>query len=251
MTQVEQLFSAWFFEKEKIKPIVVDIEDIDLETVFIPNLIQSLKGGFDKSRPLIVAKSAIKEIDGQLIDGLHRSYAIQRLYDKEKLRVVPTVVREEIKDIDHLRARRLHYELINQSKNIVVSNHKADKNFLQVMQAHPELQTLEQVMTFFFLKGFYNKTTLTVVYNRYNAVNARKQAYQERAKKLAEAVERPEDKLLNSDWTHHSLDKDSAIAEDKVTKQRIICKHCSSELIVFIAENRIEHVEVLSTSKLS
>jgi|GEM_PF-6268960 len=247
MSELEEktLFSAFFFKKNGIKSIDIDIHDLDLDSEFLSNLKQSLRGGYDSTKPIIITESKNKDIDGQLIDGLHRSYALQLLYEQEKCKIEPVIVHEAIKDLDHFRARKLHYELINQSKSLIISNKKADKSFTQIMDEHPELDMLEKVIKFFVLKGFHNKAAITMIFNRYQAVEERRKTLRGRAKVISKATsEGNYNSYGMDDWASHSFGTGDNIKDD-LTRQRITCQHCQLDMIAFIKADRIEKLERL------
>lgn len=155
-----------FFEASKIKPITIEEDDaIEVETQFMHNLLESLRAGYDPEHPIIIAESKNEQVNGQLVDGMHRCFAIQEL-QKEGLIINPVVKRIAIKDLDDLDAQRLRYDQLNQSKNFYTASKKAHLRFGTIMDRHPELDTLEKTLAFFKEKQIANTQLIQSLFKR-------------------------------------------------------------------------------------
>lgn len=78
----------------------MDIEDGQ----FIEELMDSLKSGFDFSRPILIAKSDNGLLDGVVIDGRHKCYCLSKLKEKGMSLPQPFPISYiEVRDANHLR----------------------------------------------------------------------------------------------------------------------------------------------------
>ena len=97
----------------KMAPLALDDALLDLRKEFRSRLYESLMtNGWDASHSMIVATSDDPRLDGQILQGRHRAIMIsQILKDGHKFDTSKVLIRrEEVRNIDELRAKRAAYE---------------------------------------------------------------------------------------------------------------------------------------------
>lgn len=108
-----ELIEPWM-KKLKISPLALEPDLLDLSTKFRSRLYESLlTHGWDSSQSMIVATSDDPRLDGQILQGRHRAIIIsQILKDGHKFDTSKILIRrEEVANIDEMRALRAAYEV--------------------------------------------------------------------------------------------------------------------------------------------
>jgi hypothetical protein len=121
----KSVFSATWFKKYNIKPYPIDPKSMDLTKEFLDELTDSLHGGYDSTKPIIVSVCESDErLSGLVIDGRHRLYCLAKLHERGiKLPDPFPVAYKEVDSISQLRAHRAAYEEKNRSKSAKFARH--------------------------------------------------------------------------------------------------------------------------------
>ena len=163
------LFTAQFMKKYDIKPFPVETQTMDLEGEFIQELMDSLKAGYDSTKPILVAKCESDDrIDGYPIDGRHRLYVLAKL--KERGVPLPNpfpIAFIDVKDANQLRALIAEYEQKNRSKGARFAKAQIEKNLKGIIDDNIEVQGVGKMHDFLKNLGFTNDAIIDHVVDGY------------------------------------------------------------------------------------
>jgi hypothetical protein len=202
------LFTAPFMKKLGILPFPVDTQTMDLEGEFIQELMDSLKAGYDRNKPILIARSEDARIDGYPIDGRHRLYCMAKL--KERGVPLPNpfplgII--EVKDANELRALCAEYEAKNRSKGARFSKAQIEKNLKAIISDNVEVQGIEKMHAFLKSLGFTNDSIIDHVVDDYTG-SGKKPAGKSKRQNKRPVVGLPES--LKGSWTA----SESVLADD-------------------------------------
>lgn len=160
-------FSAPFFKKHGIKPFVIDPQTMDVLDEFFQELLESLKSGYDHTKPIIIAVSDDERVSGQVIDGRHRLYGLAKLKERGVPLPSPFPKGEiEVKDIDHLRALIASYEARGMSKGAKYQKAHIERNLKGIIKDNEELHG-KNMLGFIKSLGFTNEAIASRVVDDY------------------------------------------------------------------------------------
>ena len=197
--EITATFSAPWFKKFGIKPFPIDLQTMDLEGgTFIEELKDSLKAGYDPSRPIIVAIGDDARVSGNVIDGRHRLYCLAKLHESGVPLPSPFPKGEvEVKSPDHYRALVASYESRGMSKGSRYAKAYIQKNLTGIAKDHLELEpkSLKELIRSL---GFKNEALASKIIDDYQGPQKKpkKQRYKLATRGLPES--------LATSWTRDS-----------------------------------------------
>lgn len=174
-TADQQLFTAPFMRKYGLKPFPVDVKTMDIEDgQFLQDLSDSVRSGYDMSRPIIVAKSEDERIDGQIIDGRHRVYVLAKLQEQRVPLPSPFPLSfVEVRDANHLRALIAQYESKGRSKAGKYAKAHIDLCIKAIVDDKYK-EVGDGIFTYIQSLGFSNSATIADVVESVREPNSRK-----------------------------------------------------------------------------
>ena len=186
------LFTAPFMKKYGLKPFPIDPKTMDItEGQFIEELMDSLKAGYDSTKPILIAKCEDDDrIDGYVIDGRHRCYCLAKL--KERGIPLPNhfpISMIDVRDVNHLRALIAQYEERNRSKGGRFAKAWIQENLKAIVDENIEVQGADKIGDFIKSLGFTNTAIISGIVDDY--MGAPKPADKQK-KKVRQVVGLPE-----------------------------------------------------------
>lgn len=165
-------------KKLGIRPFVIDPQTMDLalgEGSFFEELKDSLKAGYDSTKPIIVAKSDDDMIDGQIIDGRHRCYVLTELKKQGVPLPSPFPISyvQDVRDADHLRALIAQYESRSQSKGAKYARAHIERNLRAIIRDNADRHSRD-LPAFIKSLGFTNDTITSKVVDDYMGPSKKK-----------------------------------------------------------------------------
>jgi hypothetical protein len=165
--ETPNLFYPPFFKKQKIKPYPVDPNTMDLDSTFIAELMDSLKAGYDKTKPIILARSEDERLDGYPIDGRCRLYCMQKNLERKVPLPSPfPVAYLDVENADQLRALIAEYENKNRSKGAKYSKAWVEQNLKAIIKDNAEIQG-DKIGAFIKSLGFTNDAVISKMVDEY------------------------------------------------------------------------------------
>jgi hypothetical protein len=163
------LFTAQFMKKYGIKPFPVETQTMDLEGEFIQELMDSLKAGYDSTKPILVAKcEGDDRIDGYPVDGRHRLYCLAKLKERDVPLPNPfPIAFIDVKDANQLRALIAEFEQKNRSKGAKYAKAQIEKNLKGIIDDNIEVQGVGKMHDFLKSLGFTNDAIINHVVDDY------------------------------------------------------------------------------------
>lgn len=228
------LFGAPFMKKLGILPFEIDTSTMQVGDEFIEELMDSLKAGYDRNKPILIARSEDSRLNGYIIDGRHRCYALAKL--KERSVPLPNpfplgII--EVKDANELRALIAEYEAKNRSKGARFSKAMVEKNLKGIIEDNIELQGAEKMHSFLKSLGFTNDAIINQVVDHYTGSKEKKNGKNARPKQHQRSViGLPES--LKSSWvsTGSSTLADSNEELNVITSYKHKCPDCNHLLAI-------------------
>jgi hypothetical protein len=164
------LLTAPFMKKYGIKPFPVDPKTMDVaEGQFMEELMDSLKAGYDSTKPILIAKCEDDDrIDGYVIDGRHRCYCLAKL--KERGIPLPNpfpISMIDVRDVNHLRALIAQYEERNRSKGGRFAKAWIQENLKAIVDENIEVQGSYKIGDFIKSLGFTNTAIISGIVDDY------------------------------------------------------------------------------------
>jgi hypothetical protein len=234
--EVPNLFSAPFFKKHKIKPYPIDPATMDLDSTFIAELMDLIRN-YDKTKPIIIARSDDERLDGYPIDGRCRLYCMAKNLERGIPLPSPFPVAQiEVKDANELRALIAEYENKNRSKGAKFSKAWVEQNLKAIIMDNIEVKGAD-IIPYVKSLGFSNEAVLCRLVDDYNGEPKSK-----KAKTKRQTGGLPES--LAASWS-----ADSSVYAEKdeqldVTVSYHSCPDCKSHLkITTDANGRVLKVE--------
>jgi hypothetical protein len=161
------LFYPPFFKKHKIRGYPVDPNTMDLDSSFISELMDSLKAGYDKTKPIILARSDDERLDGFPIDGRCRLYCMQKNLERGVSLPSPfPVAYIDVENADQLRALIAEYENKNRSKGAKYSKAWVEQNLTAIIKDNAEVQG-DRLGAFIKSLGFTNDAVISKMVDEY------------------------------------------------------------------------------------
>lgn len=152
-----ELNEAWM-RRLKVGPLALDDALLDLRKEFRTRLYESLlTNGWDTSHSMIVATSDDPRLDGQILQGRHRAIIIsQILKDGHKFDISKILIRrEEVQNIDELRAKRAAYEATaSLTKDPKLSKKWIESNLLPIVKSRSQ-EGHTKILAYLHECGFY------------------------------------------------------------------------------------------------
>lgn len=157
-TQEEKTFfqPPWFKEFH-IKGFDLNADYFDTGG-FIGELKENLTEGYDRAKPITLAKSRDTSIRGEVLDGRHRLY-VGHLILKATGKLPDFVFAfRDVPDMDTLHALRAEYERKNRSKDAKVSKQWVDANVRDIVEKNLHLES--KLPSYVLSKGFTNSAVI-------------------------------------------------------------------------------------------
>lgn len=164
----QPLFEAPFFRKLRIQPYPISSKTMQLSEDFLGELTDSLKGGYDSTKPIIVSVCESDErLSGLVIDGRHRLYCLAKLNERGvKLPNPFPIAYLEVNSISQLRALRAQYEEKNRSKAAKYAKAWIEENIRGVVEADYG-EHMKDIYSYIRSLGFTNDTIIGQVVDEY------------------------------------------------------------------------------------
>lgn len=225
----KKYYTNELIKEHKLKPFEIDLDTLSDDGGFIVHLAESLGNGWEPERPLLYSVPAdprlpnAEELQGHIIDGRHRVWAWHWRY--QHLMPVPDPVLKAIPvtSMDNIVCLRAHYEALNRSKDQGTMNRHISNILLRLLEAHPELDTMEKAQVFFKKNGFVTKELTERAYNKFQV-----------KKNPALAKARPKRITARDIFEKHfpmlDIKQDVAII-DNATSIRLSCRACKEDLL--------------------
>jgi len=225
---VEKLYPP-FFKKLKIGPLALEADLLDLRPEFRSRLYDSLlSNGWDQSQSIIVASSDDPNLDGQIIQGRHRTIVISEiLKDGHKFDTSKILIRrEDVSTVDELRAKRANYELTaSLTKDPRMSKKWVDANIEPIIKGRVD-QGKTKILAHLHDCGFYNDSYATQLIEK-----ELEHLDKKHKKKVAQRTSfNVPDGLKNQNWNTGGPKPETV--DDATTYLREIvfkCEHCHKE----------------------
>jgi hypothetical protein len=141
----KKFFVAEFFRRYELQPFEVDLDTLDDDSDFIAHLMTRLEvKRWKESDPLYYAvpgdsklpKTEKEKIRGFILDGRHRSWAWQLLWEKERYPPEPRLEAISVNSLDHALIYRAVFELDARSKNSGVAKKHVEKILMGQIDKH-------------------------------------------------------------------------------------------------------------------
>lgn len=200
-------------------------------------LIQNLGYGY-MNRKIIISKSKVKELDGLIIDGFHRLYAMWTM-QKKGLKIPDPIMYDTVivDNEQQLRSYIATWEKFNQSKSAGKVDRHCEQMLRPLINAMPENATLDQWCDTFTKAGFADTTFVAELFNEAHEPPREDDHddHDDEDKKDETAGETPGQDSLDAMWE----------TDDDTTSSRCVCPDCGTERVHFIRENSIVKTTVL------
>lgn len=190
------LFTAPFMKRQHIKPYPIDPNTMDLDSPFVQELMDSLAGGYDKSKPIILARSDDDRLDGYPIDGRMRLYALAKNVERGVPLPSPfPLAYIDVTDANELHALIAQYEEKNRSKGSKYSKAWVEQNLKAIIKDNIEVQGPDKIAEFIRSCGFTNNAVISNLVDEYKG-----KATRERPSKNRRSVRGLPEELLQQQW---------------------------------------------------
>jgi hypothetical protein len=167
-------YSAPFFKKYGINPYPIDLQTMDLEGDFLQGLMSSVRAGYDRARPIIIAKSEDQRLDGYVLDGRHRLYVLGKLLEQGVALPSPFPVSfVDVKDADHVRALIASYEEKGISKGSKYAKQHIQANLKAIVEDNYEKQP--DIKSYIESLGFSNRSIIDSIVDTFIETKEQKQ----------------------------------------------------------------------------
>ncbi|MGH9877540.1 MAG: hypothetical protein ACRD5H_07865 [Nitrososphaerales archaeon] len=141
----------------KIKGFRLDPEYFDTGG-FIEELTENIAGGYDKGKPIVIARSKDPAIKGEVCDGRHRLYVGDRILRSTGKLPDFSFSFVDVDDLDTLKALRAEFERRNRSKDSRISKKWMERNISDIVQSNLHLQA--KLPDYILQKGFKNNAII-------------------------------------------------------------------------------------------